>query len=190
MTLTDATIKVAASTPRRAIGAKNKRWGDSQKIEFITTYLATGNLNLTAALLKVPEITARKWKATQWWKETEESLRLQEKLVVSDRIKKIIDKALTTVEDRLTNGDFIFDSKSGGLVRKPVNMKDAHKVTMDLMERRDVLINDTITNPQQTVAEDKLKTLAAEFIRIAQQQVKPAVVVTDVIEGKFNEVTL
>lgn len=178
-------VKERETVKRRAITDKNKCWSDSQKIEAVTTYLALGDLRLTANVLKIPEITMRVWKAKDWWKEIEGELRLQEDLQLSTRLQKIINKSFDQVEDRLANGDFIYDQKTGQLVRKPVSMKDAHKVAIDLVDKRKVLIDRTPQTQSVEGIEDKLIKLAEKFAQIASSAKAP-IEVTDVI---FQETT-
>lgn len=177
---------VPSRKPRAVAALTNRRWSDSQKIEAITTYLALGNLSLTAQILKIPEITLRQWKTTTWWKELKDDLQVQEELQLSTRLKKIIDSTLAVAEDRIANGDFIFDQKTGTLVRKPVNLAVAHKVAMDMVERRDKIINKQPNSVPLEQIENKLNKLAQKFEQIAAGR-RP-IEVTDVILGEFTEV--
>ena len=171
-----------AVTKRRAVSAAKKRWSDEQKLELIKMYLMTGNLALSAASLKISEVTARKWKATNWWKEREHELRVQKDFKVSARLEKIIEKSLVAVEDRLDNGDFHYNKDTGSIERRPVTMQAAHKVAVDLMERKDVLDKRAEAGDTQEVAVDKFIQLAEKFAALAQKtQEKPPVEVTDVI---------
>lgn len=179
MALSDApTLKHVPSGKRRPAGVTtNKRWSDSQKIEAVTTYLSLGNLALTASVLKIPEMTLRDWKQKVWWKEIEEELKVQEELQLSARLKRIIESTLSATEDRIKNGDFIYDNRSGSLVRKPVNLRDVHKVTMDMVEKRDKILNKTEMSVPIEAIDAKLAKLAEKFAEIA----KPKVEVIDVI---------
>lgn len=170
------------SNRRRPVDASGRNWSDSQKLECVTTYLSLGNLALTSRLLKIPEMTIRMWKQKDWWKEIEAELRQQETLELNVRLKKIIESTLATTEDRLANGDFIYDNRLGQMVRKPVSMKDAHKVTLDLMNRRDVLENKQPRDVSLEQIDDKLAKLAQKFEEIASGR-KP-IEVTDVIIGE------
>jgi hypothetical protein len=178
--------KHVPSNRRRAVGASSKNWSDSQKIEAVTTYLALGNLVLTSNVLKIPEMTLRAWKQTQWWKEIVDDLASQEDLQLSSRLKRIIESTLSATEDRIMNGNFIYDNKSGQLVRKPVDMKDLHKVTVDLIDKRAVLDNKQPNSVPLEQIESKLEKLAQKFAEIASG-VRP-IEVTDVIMGDFEEV--
>lgn len=172
---------------RRAVNAEtNKRWSDSQKIEAVQTYLALGQISTTAAVLKIPEITLRVWKSKDWWKEIENDLRVQDDLQLSARLQRIISKSLDQVEDRLANGDYIYDQKTGELKRKPVNMKDAHKVAVDLVDKREYIVNKAPAQLSVDAIDEKLNKLAEKFAQIANNS-KQTVVVTDVIIGQEDD---
>lgn len=185
--LSDNPRKQAIPAKRgRAVGATQTAWSDSQKLEAITTYLSLGNLNLAAKVLKMPEQTLRTWKKKDWWKELELELKTQESLQMSARLKRIVERTLAATEDRLEHGDYFYDNKTGEIRRKPVSMKDAHKVTMDMMDRRDILDNRVPTSVSVEQIDDKLKKLAEKFEQIAG--IKPVVEVTDVIVGYDTDI--
>lgn len=183
MALSDSnTLKKTPSVRRREVDAfTNKRWSDSQKIEAVTTYLTLGNLAQTAKVLQIPDITLRGWKTTMWWKELEDDIKVQEELTLSSRLKRIIESTMAVTEDRLANGDFIFDQKTGKLIRKPVSMRDAHKVSVDMIERRDKILNRQPNSIPMEQIENKLEKLAKKFEEIATGR-RP-LEVTDVIIG-------
>lgn len=190
----DPKNKFMPTPKRRKLGelGYKRHYSDSQKLEAVQTYLMVGSLNMVANLLKININTIKMWKTSEWWKDLEKELRIQEDLQLSKRLQSIVTKSLDVVEDRLERGDFVYDQKTGKMKRKPVNMKDAHKVMMDLQERRDILVdrhvaNESITNDK---IEETLNNLAKEFARIAGQvTAKPAVEVTDVLFGDEQNAT-
>ena len=176
MSLTDSTKgrkKQLPSTPvRSTLAPTNKQWSDKQKMDAVNSYLLLGNLALTGRLLNIPEITLRVWKATTWWKDAVVEVKASEKIELSSRIKKLVDASMTVVEDRLSNGDFQYDQKSGTMVRKPVNMKDAHKVSVDLQARQDILEKSDVVVQTEEHVEDKLLALAAKFADMATKKIE------------------
>lgn len=156
------------SVARRNYGAEGFRWSDSQKLEAVTTYLMLGNLRLTAAVLKIPEETVRTWRKSTWWKDIEGELRIQDELQLSARLKKVMEKSLEAVDDRLDNGDYVYDQKTGQMRRKPVSMRDAHKVSMDLIEKRNLLLNNNQPAPSDEQMSDKLLKMMKQFAEFAQ----------------------
>lgn len=161
--------KQVRSSRKRAVSTENARWSDRQKIECVTTYfLLGGNVKLTAEKLKIPYETVRTWKKTDWWKELEDDIRREERLTLSTKLRNLMDASLMEVEDRLKNGDWIYDQKVGELKRKPVSMKDAGKLAMDaanLRTKMDIQENHTVAAEH---IEEKLSKLAKAFTDLAQ----------------------
>lgn len=173
--LSDSESKKAKdSTPNRSMYAKtNKQWSDDQRMEAIQSYLLLGNLALTARILGIPEVTLRVWKASDWWKERTHEIKTQERIQLSSRMKKIVEASLTVVEDRLLNGDYQFDQKTGQTIRKPVNMKDAHKVAIDLQDRQELVEKASTAEIliKDESVESKLMSLAEKFAELATKKI-------------------
>lgn len=172
--------------PRRT-DAVQTRWSDKQKLEAIQSYLLLGNLAMTGRILNIPEITLRQWKATEWWTSQVEELKLQEKVELSGKLKKIANVALTVVEDRLQNGDFIYDQKTGEMRRKLVSMKDAHKVSVDLMAKQELMDKQTSPLAQDVQDGDRLLKLAERFATFVKPQA-PLVERVDVVDVESRQV--
>lgn len=157
---------------KRKKGKGPGKWADSQRIELVTTWLATGNLALSAATHGIPEITARVWKTQPWWKQTVDEIRASENIELDSKLKKVVDKSVDQLLDRVDNGDFQFDQKTGKLIRKPISARDAAKITSDMVDRRELLQG----KKQEVVdssrkMEDKLLKLADELSRFARATV-------------------
>jgi len=185
--------KALPSVGRRAIGAKNKSWSDSQKLEAVTTFLMLGNVRLVSATLKIPEFTIRHWMKQQWWQDAVNELKVQNDLQLSNRLKKLVDRSLDALEDRLENGDWIYDQKTGELRRKPVNMRDAHKVAVDMIDKQELIRERQNSRPTGVEVGDRLEQLAKMFAEIATKKIdeiqRPVVNVTDVVyqEGENSD---
>lgn len=148
----------------------------------------TGQVRLTCNLLKIPEQTLLGWKRTEWWNDCVKELQAQENITLNNKLKKLIDKSLDLVSDRLEKGDFFYDQKTGKVKRKPVVLKDVHKVAVDLIDKRDKLR----TTENHVVAEEnimaRLEKLNKSFEEFASKQgEKPPVVVTDVVFTNDNK---
>jgi len=165
----------------------NRSWSDKQKIEAVQSYLLLGNLALTSRILKIPEITLRVWKTTEWWKNVVDDLRQQESMEMSGRLRKIVDASLVAVEDRLLNGDLMYDNKTGQMVRKPVNMRDAHKVAVDLMDKKKLLDKEALEGPQEQQDDDRLLKLAEKFASLVQAKTEKPVEIIDVEDVEIKE---
>ena len=153
---------------KRDLKASGKWWSEAQKIEAVTTWLALGSLPLTAAATGIPKDTIVRWRYTDWWKELVLQIRSEETLALDGRLSKIVNKALAVVEDRLDNGNSQYDTKTGGNVRVPVNLRDSMKATADLMDRREILRQQPMQEQIEKTVDDRLAKLADEFARFAK----------------------
>ena len=142
-----------------------------EKLKVVQTYLSTQNLALTSRLTKVPEITLYSWKKMPWWSEMMDELVIQDKVETNKTLKRITEQALNTVADRLTSGNHQYDQKSGEIVRVPVNVRDAHRIAVDMLDaqseidkRIDVLQHRDTSNTNT----DVLAKLAEQLAKFAK----------------------
>ena len=168
--LSDATIRnVAVSKNRPITSSTNVRWSDKQKLEACTTYfMLGGNLALVARTLKIPYETLKQWKTSNWWKELETDIRKEERLQLSSKLKKVIDKSWDVLSDRLENGDHVYNQKTGELIRKPMAGRDVGtvaKAATELREKLDLEEAHTVAAEHIT---DKLNKLAEAFSNLSK----------------------
>jgi len=158
-------------------------WNEKKRLEAVTTFIATGNLALTGRLCNIPDDTIRKWKAQQWWQELTDRFYEEEDMELSSKLKNTLQKSIDVVNDRIQHGDFQYDQKTGKLVRVPVKLRDAHKVTADLIDKRTVLRkNQRHAEVSSDTIDSKLVKLASAFAEFVSQ--KPA----ETIDAEFVEV--
>ena len=136
-------------------GSRNH--SDAKKVRVVTQTLATGNMRLVSELEGVSYSTIREWKCTPWWAELAAEIKAAHKAGVDSKLNRIINKALDTMEDRLDNGDVVWNQKTGEISRKPVSIKEARGAANDLLQRQAVLEklenDENTTKVQQTVAD-------------------------------------
>jgi len=171
-------------------------WPIKKKIEVVAAYLVLGKAPLVEAATGVSRDLIRQWKTQPWWKEIEADLRQEEDVELDNKLRNILDKTLATVLDRVENGDFIYDPKTKKISRKPVSLKDVHKVSVDLIDKRQ-LIQGKPTKRVETAQStgDHLKALAEQFAQFAGMNKKKEKVidgeeVIDVLPEKPVEETL
>lgn len=163
---------------------RNKHWPIEKKIEVVSQFLVLGNLKLVAATTGVGYDLVRQWKIQPWWKELEAEIRQTQNIEMDTKLSKIVDKSLDAVMDRLENGDFIYDQKTGQIKRKPVNMRDVARVSVDILSKRELLRGNATERKETTQIPitEQLKLLALEFAKWQQKEVVdvPMVEVVDV----------
>jgi len=139
-----------------------------KKIQAVTTYLAVGNSKTVEALTGIPSGTVRKWRTEPWWIEIEGQIREEEALETNAKLKRIVEKSLDLVMDRLENGDIIWNPKTGSVERRPAYLKDLSKVMNDTMDRQDMLRKISGARQEKPALDGQLKLLAEEFAKIVK----------------------
>jgi len=145
----------------KTVGKHN--WNDKKKIEVVTAYLALGKAPMVEAVTGVPRQTIRIWKMSPWWVDLVREIQQSEDQELDGKLSKIIDKTLDVINDRLENGEFILDSRSGKVKRIPVKLRDTHRITSDLLDKRNVLRGKPTSITERVSTEDVLKRLALQF---------------------------
>lgn len=143
-------------------------WPEKKRIEAVTTYLALGKLPFVTQVTGIPHETLRVWKKQDWWKDLESQIRTEENQELDTKLTKIVDKSLSVVVDRLENGEFFMD-KTGKVHRVPVKLKDAIKVSSDLLDKRSLIRKEParqLAEKQESINE-RLLGLAEQFAAIA-----------------------
>ncbi len=146
-------------------------WETQKKLEVLQSYILIGNLTKAAALNGIPYVTAKLWKTGNWWKETEDELRRSGKLELSGKLTELVNKSMVVLADRLENGDFIYQPRTGAFVRKPISAEHANKITTQLIDR--TLAVEKAAKPEKVTTEGldvHLQKLKDEMIKFAKSK--------------------
>lgn len=153
--------------------------------------MATGSQTLTSAMTKVPQETIRVWRKQDWWTERMKELQADNTLELDHRLTKVMDKALDAVVDRIENGEYMYDPRTGEIRRVPAKLRDLQKVAVDSIDKKLLLTkaNKDKQEAKQQITADHLVMLAREFAKFATGKVPDeAKDVTSVVEGEHHEV--
>ena len=169
-----------AKSPKRRKKSDIKAWySDSQKMEAVKLWLVTGNLHATAATLDIPLPTVRSWRYSQWWADIAADIQAEGRIQLSNKLATVAEKSMAVVLDRLENGDFVLNQKTGEMIRKPVVMRDAAVVLSNTLDRSAKLAQRPVEEDNKNII-DRLDKLKEEFERFATLN-KKRVEVTDVV---------
>ncbi len=180
------------------VSAKEKYpW--SVKTEVVTRYMSVGNMRLVSEVMNIPYNTLVDWKREPWWADLVEEVRKAKRSKTNNKITKIIEDSLELIQDRIENGDFILNNKTGAVERKPVPLRDVANVTNQLLTRQLQLeeLSDKMEQRNETVQET-LKLLAKEFSKWQRIQNRSGATDVDpliksnstVVEVKENDLAL
>lgn len=162
-------LPASRNIKKRTSKDKGKWYGDSNKLEAVKMYLATGNLTLVGASLDIPLSTLKLWKGSEWWNNLVKDLKTEDTIQLSQRLRKIAAKAMDVTMDRLENGDYFFNQKTGVLERKPVAMRDAHLVAIGHTDRALLLEKKPQDEESNEKTQDRLLQLAEAFAKFANK---------------------
>lgn len=146
-------------------------WDDKKKVDVVTTWLAVGKMPLVEALTGVPSNTLRAWKQQPWWGDLVREIQTESDQELDTKLATIVDKSLAVVLDRIENGDFVLNSKTGEVTRIPTKLKDVHRVSVDLIDKRDLIRKrPELLRVDVTTVDDYLKKLAAQFTEFVKRK--------------------
>ena len=169
---------------------QGKHWPKEKKLQAVTQWLALGNLKLVEATTGVSHGVLKQWRIQPWWKEFEAEIRNTENLELDSKLTKIVQKSLDAVADRLENGEPVLNQKTGEIIRKPVTMKDAAKVTNDFITKRELLRGNATSRSEASAipVAEQMKLLAAEFAKMATR--KPGDIIdvdaVEILSGDYD----
>ena len=167
---------------------KKAHWSQNQKLQAVSTYLMLGNMSQTAIVTGIPLQTLKIWKYTDWFKEYCLQLQSEDIQQMDSNVKRVIDKALKTVEERLDLGDAQFDQKTGEIVRVPVKAHVALRITTDLMTRRDKEKQNPVKEEIERTIDDRLIKLSEEFAKFANMNSKTIKDESNIVDVKMAEI--
>jgi hypothetical protein len=160
-----------------------KRFTHEQKLQAVTTYSLLGNMVETSRVTGIGLMTLKMWKRSPWFKDMLNEVRKEDIEQCGAKMQRIIHKAIAVVEERVEKGNYVFDQKTGLMQRIPVNVKDALKVTTEMMDRHEKIFSNPKTKDLEEAIDARLSRLAEEFSRFAKaKEVKQEPQILNVIE--------
>ena len=149
---------------------KTQHWTQNQKLQAVSTWLMLGNMAETAIVTSIPIQTLKVWKTSDWWKEACLQLQQEDLQHTTAKLKKIVNKALLAVEDRLDLGDAMYDQKTGAIVRIPVKAHVALKISTELLTKQQHLTDRPVQQEVEKTIDDRLLKLSEEFAKFASKK--------------------
>ena len=141
-------------------------WTYDTKLTVCELILSTQNHRMVAEITEVPLETIRDWKKQEWWPSIVEEVQKIRRAELNSRLSKIVDSALSKIEDRLEHGDYVLNNKTGEIMRKPVSLKDANAVAKDILGQQISMNRVEAEVKVETDAKELLKNLANEFAKL------------------------
>lgn len=139
-----------------------------KKLECCTLYCVYGDVEQVEKLTGIDARSIRAMKEEPWWAEIQKQVYLEQNEKLASKINTTLDIALVEINERLTNGDFIFDQKNACLLRKPIDAKVLVNMFDSLSHRRSQVRKDTIVEGKKIEEVDRLTELRKAFEELAK----------------------
>jgi RNA polymerase-binding transcription factor DksA len=146
--------------PRTGKANANGWHSEQDRIRAATVYAVTGNAARTSELTGVPAGTIRQWKTQEWWPQVIDRIRQEKDDELDVQFTKIVDKTIEQINDRIENGDYVYNVKTGELVRKPMGGKELGVVTSIFVDKRELIRGKKKQQMDQQSIKDKLDQIA------------------------------
>jgi len=158
-------------------------WSDKKKDEACCLWTSGMTLTAVGLHINVPRETLKKWRISPWWEDRVKELRSDDKQVLDAKLTKILDKSLETIMDRLENGEYIYDQKTGKIKQTPVKLRDATVAFNTVIDKRSLIRREPTKIVEQTTSASQLKTLADQFAAFVTNKLPKENIVAEYIEG-------
>ena len=161
------------------VKGKRDHYSDKEKMQVVCTFAVTGNSRRTAELTKVPEATIRAWKMTEWWHEISNRIIVEQDEELNTKLTALVDKAVGEVNDRLENGNYVYNPKLDKLIRKPIDAKELGSVTAIFLDKRQLLRGLPTSRVERVSQDERLLKLSEQFKQFAKAKQIEQVVIED-----------
>lgn len=162
---------------------KTGHWADKIKmraVELVMQGLTSREVSLE---LKVPMNTIVVWRGEKWFKETIKEIQEDDGYKLDHKLTALMHGSLDAMQDRLVNGDFVRDDKTGKIVRVPVKIRDANNAFNTMMDKRQLLRKQPTKITDNASVNQQLHLLANEFKKFLGKRVDDTQL-TNIIEGE------
>lgn len=159
----------------RAKGKKTAQrsgaWHDEIKLRAVQLVTAGKTSREVSVELGVPFLTIVDWRGQQWFKDTIKEMQDDDGHALDHKITSIMHNSLDAITDRLANGEFIRDEKTGKVVRVPIKTRDATNAFNLLMDKRQLIRKQPTKITNNETVNQQLQVLANEFKKFLGKRV-------------------
>lgn len=140
------------------------------RLQTVMLYIAEGNMKKVERVTGIPYVTLNSWKEKEWWPHALQFCHKRKDKELELRFSRVIHDTVSEIHDRVTNGDWKHDSRSGQKTRVPMSGKDLAVVMNVIHDKRQLLRGEaTSLTVQKDSQSDKLKALEQKFNEFSNQ---------------------
>lgn len=164
-------------------------WSEKKRLEALSIFIATGSITMAATQANIPFETVKAWSKKDWWKEKIRDIQNEDYDKMDAKLTKALDKALDSVMDRIENGEYIYDPKTGKTKLMPAKLRDLNTAFNSLMDKRQLIRKQPTKIIEQSSTAQALQNLADHFAQFTTGKIKKDTFndLVDVIDAEIVE---
>lgn len=166
---------VYVKMPARKVAHGTGHWSEAKRIEAVTLHLSIGSLPEVSRIMGIPYKTLEQWKAKDWWKELVAKIQQDEDANLDAKTNKIVNKALDALMDRIENGEYIYDQKTGKIKQTPAKLADLTRAFNVVLDKRQLLRGQPTKIIEQSTTATQLQNLADQFASFVKKTTSPEI---------------
>ena len=133
------------------------------RIEAVALYACHGNVAEVARIMNMNPATVRTWKQTEWWNEMLRRVQMEDDELLDSKFSKVVNRAVDEINDRLENGEFVYNAKLDKVVRVKAKMRDVAFVAATNLDKRQLLRGLPTNRTEKVSNNEVLERLAKQF---------------------------
>lgn len=149
------------------------------KTDAAALYCVYGDTKEVARITGLDEKLIKQWKTEPWWFEVQKQVFVEQNEKLASQLSITLTKTIEDLNERLTNGDYTYNPKTGEVTRKPVEAKVVISIFDSLAHQRRITRGEPTSITMKTGVDDRLKRLEEAFVNFAS---------TKIVEGEVIDV--
>jgi hypothetical protein len=146
-------------------------WTWETKVSVAEALVDFGNIRQIAEQSGVGYDTLLSWKKSDWWDNLLSEVRKNRAAETSAKFNRLVGISLEKVQDRIENGDYVLNNKTGQIVRKPASLKDINSVLSTAVDKAIKLEQEANKETVSNISmKEMLTNLATEFAKLNRKQ--------------------
>lgn len=150
------------------IGSAQSKHTTEEKINCVALYATCGSMLQVSKYTGVDYDLIRAWKCrAPWWQDTIQKIRLKQQDRLDASMTAIIDSTMKGLADRVEDGEYIQNPKTGEIARVPMKSRDLAILTGIIFDKRALIRGDATSI--STTKTDSLKNVEAKMLEFAEK---------------------
>ena len=140
-----------------------------KKVHAACLYAVTGKVDEVAKLTDIPANQLKSMMGEQWWDDIVKQVHQEENDQITASMTTFIVKSLDAAIDRVENGDFYINAKTGEQFRIPVKLRDLAVPVGIFTDKRNLLRGEATSRTDKLGQDEILKALGNKFESFAKK---------------------